>query len=155
MCVGRNTRNSALGVPGASVRAGFLRQTEDLLADDVALHLRRTGVDRAGPGIEEGSGPRVGGVWSASLVGPKGRLGLAAGGYRGVHTENIHAEFSHFAVIFGPKQLADRRLGAGMLALKELREYPLALEFHDANLGVTPRQALTDHRVVGFAVLAG
>src|SRR5438874_527986 len=50
--------NDGSGRPGprTGVGPGFLGQAEHELADDVALDLRRAGIDGAGPGIEERAG---------------------------------------------------------------------------------------------------
>ena len=50
--------------PGAARRARLLGQAEHHLADDVALHLRRAGVDRAGPGVEEACRPTTRCRWA-------------------------------------------------------------------------------------------
>src|SRR5207244_10948988 len=54
---------------GSTMRTSLLGQAEHALGEDVALHLRRAGVDRAGPGVQEGAQPGAGGVGGAGIVG--------------------------------------------------------------------------------------
>src|ERR1700736_3743133 len=59
--------------PGSSMLCPFLAslpgQAEYRLGEDVALHLGGAGVDRAGPGVQEGAEPGAGGVGGAGAGG--------------------------------------------------------------------------------------
>src|SRR5262249_25874943 len=124
-------RRGVLGLGGASGGAaqpwspaaiGFgprlLRQPERTLADDVALDLAGTGVDRPGAARQEHvlpGGRRVAGtVWTDQRV----------------RADDRDGHFAEPFVVLAPAQLGDRRLRPGLLALGHLRKGAQPAESH-------------------------
>src|SRR2546426_7572035 len=63
---------------GSNIFTSLLGQAEHRLGEDVALHFGGAGVDRPGPGVQEGAEPGPGGVGGAGVVGAHGAQRAAA-----------------------------------------------------------------------------
>src|SRR5216683_7573453 len=64
--------------------ASLLGQAEHRLGEDVALHFGGAGVDRPGPGVQEGTKPGAGGVERARVVGAHRAQRAAPGRHQAV-----------------------------------------------------------------------
>src|SRR5580704_2986223 len=79
-------------------------QAEDLLGQDVALHLGGARVDGAGPGVEEGAEPGAGGVGRAGVVGAHRAQRAAARRHQTVQATDVQGEFGRGHVVLTPVQ---------------------------------------------------
>src|SRR5581483_6386683 len=117
------SRYTSAFVPGAvAVGARLLRQPEDALADDVALHLVGATADAAGPLVEEHREP-VAVAWRVRC-----RQGRA-------HALHGHHQVAGAGEVLRVEQLHDRHLWAGRLALAQRRLHPVAEEAGELEAG--------------------
>ena len=83
-------------------------QAEHRLGEDVALHLGGAGVDRAGPGVQEGAEPGAGGVGGAGVVGAHRAQRAAAFRHQPVQATDVQGQFGRGHVVLAPVQFRDR-----------------------------------------------
>ena len=98
--------------------ARLLRQAEHHLADDVALDLRRPGVDRAGARVEERADPAPRAVRRAGVVGLERARRAAAGRRQRLGAEDVDRQLGDLLVVLAPVQLRDRAVGTGVVAAR-------------------------------------
>src|SRR5688572_29148262 len=101
--------------PRAAVGTRLLRHPEDALADDVALHLRRARVDRAGARAQEGA-YRRGRRELATRERLDRRTANVTRWRHRLGTEDVERELGDLLVVLAPEQLDDRRLRSGVAA---------------------------------------
>src|SRR5271165_3526329 len=92
----------------SAMLASLLRQAEDRLGEDVALHLGGAGVDRAGPGVQEGAEPGAGGVGGAGVVGTHRTQRTAAFRHQPVQATDVQGKLGRGRVVLAPVQFRDR-----------------------------------------------
>src|SRR5256886_1391154 len=141
------------------------REPEHPLADDVALDLAGTGVDRLRPADHERSVQLVEcvlallvAVASSGSAAAVGKAAAAAAARLSpddetVGAEHIHGDLAETAVPGAPVQLADARLGPEHPGLHELGQHAQAVVFHDLDTDVGVGELLADRGVGGGAVL--
>src|SRR5271166_2982447 len=133
--------------PGSVVLTALLRQAEYGLGEDVALHLGGAGVDRPGPGVEEGTQPGTGGVRRTGIVGTHRAQRAAAFRHQPLQPLDVQGEFGRRYVVLAPEQFRDRGRRAQVRSVVQLGEDPVAEVAHDLDPGVAPGQALPDEGV--------
>src|SRR6266851_856402 len=134
---------------GAHGRAGkrsaghtrFLRQAEHPLADDAALDLACTRINRARAAGQEDVLPGC-----RRVTGPVG-ADQRVGAY------DAHRQLAQSLVVLAPDQLGDRRLRPWRPAFGCGCQRPQSVELHDLDTGVGTGQFLPDQRVSVPAVL--
>src|SRR3954468_1293279 len=109
-------RPSGMGWGGGERALGsalrFSRELQPRLGQDVALALRRAGVDRPGARIQVAAEPRAGGAGGARVVGPVRPQRQPAGDDLCPHAGQLDGEVGGPLVVLAPVQLRDGGLGA-------------------------------------------
>src|ERR1039457_4021621 len=119
----------------ASVALG---QSQDEVADDVALDLGRAGFDGVAARAQIGVGP---------LAAVEGEVGAAR--QLAVWPEQLHGHLLEALIQLAPEDLLNRPFRTGLAGFHHAADGAHLVEAHDFDFGVALRQLLADDRVLG------